>query len=449
MDWCELKMEKQWAELTPDEKREERFNRWLAPPGVSFASPEAEKAYKERVTRFVRAFQLREPDRVPCILPASNFAAYYAGTNLQTVMYDYDELKRAWLKFLNDFDMDTFMGPALVPPGKALEAVDYRLYKWPGHGLSSAVSSYQCVEAEWMKADEYDDLIKDPTNFWLRIYMPRVFGALEPFSRIPAFTTIEEIATMSFVPFGAPDVQAALNAMMEAGRESMKWIAVVGEVMGIALASGFPGIMGGLAKAPFDTLGDTLRGTQGIMLDMFQRPDKLQEALERITPLSIDSALASANSSNTPIIFMPLHKGADGFMSEKQYETFYWPTLKKVVMSLVDEGVMPILFAEGSYNRRLDIIKELPRAAVAWYFDQTDMVRAKEVLGDTACIIGNVPTSLITTGQPQVVKEHCRKLIEVCGKGGGYILAGGANIDEGNPDNMRAMMDAAKEYGVY
>jgi uroporphyrinogen-III decarboxylase len=86
---------------------------------------------------------------------------------------------------------------------------------------------------------------------------------------------------------------------------------------------------------------------------------------------------------------------------------------------------------------------------VVWYFDQTDMTRAKKVLGDTACLAGNVPTSLLMTGKPEEVKEHCRKLIEVCGQGGGYILAGGANIDFGNPDNLRAMMEAAKEYGVY
>ncbi len=445
-----MTMEKQWAELTPDEKREERFKRWLSPRGVTFSSPEAEKAYKERVTRLIRALKVQEPDRVPCILPASNFPAYYAGTDLRTVMYDYDELKRAWLKFLHEIgDQDTFFGPVMVPPGRALEAVDYKLYKWPGHGLAGNTTTYQCVEGEYMKADEYDDLIKDPSNFWLRIYLPRVFGAFEPLRNIPPFTTIEEIAIMSFVPYGLPDVQAAFEALLKAGRESLKWAAVVGEVSQEALELGFPGIMSGLAKAPFDTLGDTLRGTQGIMMDMFQRPAKLQEAMERITPLTIDSALSSIGPSSAPIIMMPLHKGADGFMSEKQYETFYWPTLKKVVMSLVNEGIVPILFAEGSYNRRLDIIKELPKASVAWYFDQTDMARAKEVLGGKACLIGNVPTSLIMTGTPQQVKEHCRKLIEVCGPGGGYVLAGGANIDEGNPDNLRAMMEAAKEYGVY
>jgi hypothetical protein len=445
------KMAKEWAELTPEEKREERFNRWLSPPGVTFSSPQAEKGYKERVTRFIKAFQLKEPDRVPCILPASNFAAYYAGTDLRTVMYDYDKLSEAWLKFFHDFidDLDTYIPPALVPPGKALEAVDYKLYKWPGHGISGDTTSYQCAEGEYMKADEYDTLINDPTNFWIRTYMPRIFGAFEAWRMIPAFTSFEEIAIQNFIPYGIPDVQASFQALLAAGTESMKWITAVGAVAGEAAAAGIPGIMSGFGKAPFDTLGDTLRGTQGIMLDMFQRPDKVHEAMARIAPLTIESAITAANSGAAPVVMMPLHKGADGFMSDKQYETFYWPTFKQVIMALVNEGIMVILFAEGSYNTRFDYIKELPKGATAWWFDQTDMARAKKELGDRVCVMGNVPTSLMMTGKPQEVKAHCRKLIEMCGKGGGYILTGGANIDKGPAENMRAMMAAAKEYGVY
>jgi uroporphyrinogen-III decarboxylase len=55
----------------------------------------------------------------------------------------------------------------------------------------------------------------------------------------------------------------------------------------------------------------------------------------------------------------------------------------------------------------------------------------------------------MVTGTPKEVKEYCRKLIEVCAPGGGFILTGGARVDQGNPDNLRAMMEAAKEYGRY
>jgi hypothetical protein len=89
-------MKKQWAELTPEEKRQKRFEQWLSPSKANFSSPEAERAYKERVTRLINVLQVKEPDRVPVNLPVSAFPAYYAGTTLHTVMYDYAELRRAW-----------------------------------------------------------------------------------------------------------------------------------------------------------------------------------------------------------------------------------------------------------------------------------------------------------------------------------------------------------------
>jgi len=77
------------------------------------------------------------------------------------------------------------------------------------------------------------------------------------------------------------------------------------------------------------------------------------------------------------------------------------------------------------------------------------MAEAKKVLGNTSCIVGNVPASLVMTGTAAQVKENCRRLIETCASGGGYILAGGASIDRGNVENLRAMMEAAYEYGTY
>jgi len=444
-----LKIDKEWSQLTPEERREERLRRWLSPPGVEFVGPEAEKAYRERVTRFIRAIKLEKPDRVPCVLPAAFFPAYYAGTTLQKVIYDYDELRRAWLKYLHEFDTDAFHAPGNVFPGEVLAGLDFRLYRWPGHGLSPDVSSYQFAEGEYMMADEYDSLIEDPSDFWTRVYLPRVFGALVPFREMSPATTVMEIPMTYLAPYTRPDVRAAFRTLLAAGEAMEKWQETVAEVSQAAISSGYPGLFSGFAKAPFDILGDTLRGTRGIMLDMYQRPDKLHEAMARITPLTIKSAVVMADASFVPTVMIPLHKGADSFMSVRQFETFYWPTLKEVVLALIDEGIVPVLFAEGSYNQRLEIVRDLPRATVIWYFDQTDMGRAKEVLGGTACLAGNVPTSLLYTATPEAVKEHCRRLIEVCGRGGGYILTGGAGVDDCPPDNLRAMMAAVKEYGVY
>jgi uroporphyrinogen-III decarboxylase len=442
-------MDKKWQELTPEEKREERFKRWLSASGVEFASPEAEKAYKERATRLGKAIRGEEPDRVPVQLPSGNFAAYYVGSTLQKVMYDYDELRRAWIKFIHDFDMDTYRGPGLVHAARVLEILDYKLYKWPGHGLSPDVKGYQFVEGEYMMADEYDALMKDPSDFSFRVLMPRMSGALEPLKKFAPFSSMLGRPTNMVPTFMRPDVQAAFQALIDAGKEMSKWREAVRACDREALAVGLPSIQGGGAAAPFDTIGDALRGTQGIMMDMYRQPEKLLEAMDFIADMNIERAIEGVNASGGITAWFALHKGDDTFMSPKQFETFYWPTLRKVIMALINEGIMVSLFAEGKYLKRLEVIKELPKGWSIWHFDQTDMATAKKVLGDTACIMGNIPTSLMCYGTPQEVKDYCRKLIEICAPGGGYILTGGASPTETNAENLRAVMDAAKEYGVY
>jgi len=445
-----MNTEKKWADMTWQERREERFKKWLSPANVKFSSPEAEKRYKERVTRFIKVVRLEEPDRVPVMLPAAFYPAYYAGGNLKKVMYDYDALKKSWMKFMKDFpDMDSFGAPALVFPGKAMDMIDYKLMKWPGHGLADDAQSYQYVEGEYMPPEEYDDFIRDPADYLMRYFLPRSVGAFAPLSRLGPITVFVGIPVWYINQFSDPDIKKAYQTLFAAAEESKKWMDVVTEVGQAALEAGFPSIWGGMNGAPYDMIGDMLRGTAGIMMDMFRRPEKLQKAMERLVPIVINESIMSADASGCPIIFMPLHKGTGGFMSNEQFKTFYWPTFKEVMLGLINQGLVPIPFAEGDYEPRLEIIKDMPRSAVVWYFERMDMAKAKRILGDTACIAGNVPVSVLCTGTPQEVKEHCRRLIEACGKGGGYILTGSAGMEKGDPENLRAMMDAAREYGTY
>ncbi len=436
--------------LSPENKREQRFQKWLSAPGIQFASPDAEKGYQARLTRIIRSIQMRLPDRVPCVLPAGQFPTSYAGITLRTAMYDYEEMKRAWRKYLYDFDGDTCITPGVsVPSGRVSEITGTKISVWPGHGLPADAPMAQFVEGEYMKADEYDALLSDPADYFMRVYLPRTFEAFAPFRKLLPFKHAYGMPASFLGACTLPEVQAAFQAIIDAGKELGKHRAAVMELMKEAQGAGFPSFMGGFAHAPFDLLGDTLRGTHGIMMDIFRQPAKLLEALEVVTPWIVDCAISGANLSGNPMIFMPLHKGADAFMSEAQFEKFYWPGLKKVILALVDEGCVPLLFAEGGYDKRLEAVKDLPRASVVWWFDRTDMRRAKKILGGENCLSGNVPTSLLCTGTPEEVKAYCRELIEICKEGGGYILNGGASVHDTTAANLRAMSDAAKEFGVY
>jgi uroporphyrinogen-III decarboxylase len=248
---------------------------------------------------------------------------------------------------------------------------------------------------------------------------------------------------------GMPDVQEALKKLMEAGRQSFEWSGKIAGLDKEMQEAGHVQFVGGISKAPYDVLADTLRGTQEMMADIYRRPETVLKAIERLTPLMIKYGLSGPAVSGNPVVFMPLHKGADGWMSDEQFRNFYWPSLKAVIIALIEEGCVPFLFAEGGFNSRLEYLNELPKGHCIWLFDTTDMAKAKEIVGGTTCIAGNVPISKMITGTPDQVKEICKKLIDTAGKGGGYIMGMGCSADEGRADTMHAMIDFTREYGVY
>jgi uroporphyrinogen-III decarboxylase len=441
-----------WSSLTPDEKFEARFKVWLSTDNKQFASEKAEQDFVARAMRYYKIIKLQQPDRVPCVLNTGGFIAKHAGLQVGDFFYDYEKTSAAFKKYYEDFDLDYQVSGNFFP-GAALDALGYNLYSWPG-GRLAMDRQFQYNEKEYMTADEYDALISDPEAFLLRTYMPRICGALQGLNLLPSFLGSTELPTMIFTiaPFGAPPLKEALKAISETAERTLRFLEASGKISGRALSEmGLPGTIGGSTKAPFDYIGDTMRGTRGIMLDMYRQPGKVIEACNRLIPHAVSMAVNGADASGTPIALLPLHKGADGFMSNKDFERFYWPSLKAVLLGIIEQGIVPHLFVEGAYNQRLDIIADsgLPAGKTIWMFDRTDMAAAKEKIGKWGCIGGNVPASLFKAGTPQQMEEAVKKLIDTAGPGGGYFLAPGSIIDDAETANVHAYLKTAKKYGMY
>ncbi len=440
-------MEKKWSEFTPEEKREARFKRWLSPENTDFVSPEAERLYKERVSRFIDAVNLKEPDRVPVLQSGGCVPARYAGYTIKEVMYDPEKLVKAWTKYMEDFELDSLPFPN-VRCGEMWDLLEPKMYKYAGHGLPDNCSP-QFVEHEFLKGDEWESFLENPSDFHIRTFLPRSYRAAEPLKNLPHVQSIGAFGS-GFSAFDDPEIQSAFNIFGKAGKLEKEWRSLIAGVERKGREMGIPPFYvlsrGGV---PMDTIGAALRGTVGTINDMFRQPEKLIEYIENEMPNGIKAAVDIADITGVPIVYMPLHRGADSFMNEKQFLKFYWPYLKRVVEGCAEEGVIPVLFAEGAYNSRLEIVKDLPPGRAIWHFDQTDIKRAKDILGDKTCIMGNVPISLMVTGTPDEVKDYCKKLVETVGRNGGYIMAPGASSDDVKPENLQAMLEAAKEYGVY
>ena len=440
-----------WKQLTPDQRFAARMDAWQDAP-FEFASPDVAAIYRERVQLFRDAIALKKPARVPIAPWIGLFPMRYAGFTGHDAYYDYDKLGQAWDKYHIDFQPDALAMTLAMVPGKLFEILDYKMYEWPGHGTEED-TSYQYKEREWMHDDEYDLLLQDPSNYWQRYYLPRVFGAMEPWSMLSPFTDYCEMpfAAPMFVPFALPPVKEMLNKMMAAGDAAMEWLQAFIAIDGKQITTlGIPSMAGSATKAPYDILGDTMRGTRGVMLDKFRRPDMVKAAMERIVPLAIDYAVRSADVNKHPLVFIPIHKGADGFLSDADYREFYWPSFKAVLLGLINEGLVPLVFAEGGYNERLEAIAdpEIPEGRMIWMFDDTDMARAKKLVGARQCIGGNVPGSMLAMGTPEQVDAYVKDLLGKTATDGGFLLGTGIVLDEADPACFKAFVDAGRKYGA-
>ena len=97
-----------------------------------------------------------------------------------------------------------------------------------------------------------------------------------------------------------------------------------------------------------------MRGTRGLMLDKFRQPENVKAAMERLVPQAIDWAVRSNNMTGNPIVFIPIHKGADGFMSDADFKELYWPTFKAVLLGLIEAG-------PGAVGVRRGLLQRAPR----------------------------------------------------------------------------------------
>lgn len=405
---------------------------------------------EERRKRVNDAIELRVPDRVPVFCPLGYFPARYVGIPFSAAYYDFDAWYDAYKRTLPDFPADE-VGAQGFTPGKALEILDSKLIRWPGHGLAPHLS-HQSIEIDSMQAHELDMYIDDASDFLLRLHLSRVSEHLSGLSKMPPLWVMgqgpsPERSVASVL--AEPEVASAIRVLQKAGRELRKWRPKQAKFQKLIYDMGYGSNFGGAILPPYDVVSHSLRGMTGTMLDMYRQPDKLIELCEHILKISLKRMPFTPDNQGRVRVFMTNTRGSDDFLSKKQFDTFYWPTFKKLVLALVERGYTPSIFFEGNFTSRLEYLLEFPKGKVRARFDDTDIFRAKDILKGHMCIDGNVPSSLLQIGTPEEVKAYCKKLIDYVGKDGGYILSARSSLDEVNPVNLKTMIDFTREYGAY
>jgi len=381
--------------------------------------------FDARLGRYQAAIALEPTDRMPIAAGTNYFAEVYSGNNKQITIYDPERWLEAEAAFIRDFpEIDVLRNNRIYGP--LFDAVGCRTYKLPGRDLPPT-TQFQFMEQEYMMADEYDILIKDPMDFMLNYFLPRILGELSD--------------------RGSKRWHIAL---LKGGMAHMQMVEVMKKrSIHLQTQYGMPQPMTGAFVAPFDLLGDVLRGFRGIVGDMYRQPDRLLEACDVLVHEIANFALATADPLRRYPVFVPTHKPM--FLSPEQFETFYWPSFKKTIEILLEAGYKVRAYLEGDWSAHWHHMLELPKGSVVCDIDnEGDIFKALEDIGYHQCVAGGIPDSMFILGTQKEIRDRVKLLCEAAGRDKSLLINGGCNIPyDTKPQNYRAMIDAVLEFGTY
>ncbi len=409
----------------------------------------AEQLYEEREKRSRDAIQMKVPDRIPLVTHPETHK--FTGIPNSAAYYDPIVFKRAMRDITLELEPD-MCNMGLPISGEAMTILGVTNRLWPGGPLPPDYD-YQFIESEFMKENEYDMILNDTSDFMVRRMLPRMYKNLSSLYDLPPlggmFQGFEGMVTL----FAEPKFIEVGKTLAKAAVEMKKFRDDIGDSYEEMAVLGYPSFAhvggNGVGGAPFDVVSSFLRGMKGSMMDMFRHPDELLKLCDMIMDKRIAEATPAdpKKRGNPKRVGMPLWRGDKSFMSQKAFEKFYWPGLKRALQADIDLGYVPVPFYEAEFGERLERLLELPKGKVLASIEYVDAVKAKDILKGHTCLFVRIPLSSKLWSMNEV--EQCTKdLIDKCGKGGGLIL------DVRLPDSAtRAeaakLLQTIKEYGRY
>lgn len=202
-------------------------------------------------------------------------------------------------------------------------------------------------------------------------------------------------------------------------------------------------------QGPMDLSGQ-IRGLNEFMLDIGygEEPELIHALLDYSRRVATRYAFALIEcGGHSTSIGEPL--GGPELLSPRHYKQYPWRHEKAMVDELKAAG---IILHNHICGNTIPIIDDFiaTGAQVLEIDHKTDMRVAKDHARGKTTLLGNIDTSILTYGTPQDVEDACRAAIDILGPDYGFILGPGCAMGPETPDdNIHALVESAKKYGVY
>lgn len=361
--------------------------------------------FEDRKARIVKAIALEKPDRTPVVLEMAAFGARATGMPVSEFSTSYLKSAEAMIetceKVGNADGIDyAWMGV------QNLSVAWLSKVKYPGKELP-VNSLWQVVEEELMTREDYDKIVEEGWPNWM----------------------------MSFV---TEKIDPELFAKLGVNGQSIPKIYDMWREKGI-----YP--LGGnyVVTIPFEMLCGA-RSFSKFIRDLYKMPDQVEATFNAMMPFMTSMMIQNSKQAGYDCMWVGGWRSASAMLAQPLWDRFVYPYFERIINEVVEAGITPLLHFDSNWERDLGRFKGFPKGKAILSLDgMTDIFKAKEILGDTMCIMGDVPASLLTLGTPDDVYNYSRKLIQEIGPEG-FILHPGCDIPiDAKLENVQAMVAAA------
>ncbi len=382
------------------------------------------RKYRRDLCRDAVAF--KKPDRTPHMSFYITWPIMDAGYKLSEALHDWNIMEDVMVQHQEKYNFDVIQCLGTRNPCKISESLGSQRYNINDEtGILSVQDSAPFSHADLKR------IADDPVRAQWEIMLPHKFPMFRP--------------GITAEPFN--------NALREQ-REFFSYTGRINKRMveeyGVPTANdGSLGFFSPGAEALFGFM----RGIKGFAYDMRKDPGLVKAVCDVLDQTSCDPCLKLVENApdgpneNTCFDFMLLSL-AHTIMSNKQFEYFLWPKMKKLLDTLVAKGKTCRVYFHGPLDRFYEYFQDYPKGSLVFMVEANDLWDVRKHLPNVA-LCGGLTALMMGTATPDECVAHTKKLIDELGSDGGLILSlntMGSFPSDTKAENLRAVSEFIRTY---
>jgi len=374
----------------------------------------------KRCQLFRDTIAFKKPERIPYLSNQWTWKFLDAGYTVGEATRDYSKLEKSLDHFLSTYKVDVLIDVGVRNPFRITDALGGSTY------VDDESFELNVDDGAVFSQEDYDLILED------------YFKALWEKALFNKYPNAKKMSAKEFA--NASKEFADLLAIKS------KLLIKAKDKYGVFIHSAW-------SFVAYEFLFNWFRGIKGIAHDIRRDPGKVKAVIAKLDSIYLDPYIELVRKmprgidKTMPFDIMTFWLGHT-IISSKQFEQFYWPSMKKLFDLAIETDKQMFVFSEGDWLRFAEFLTDYPKGHFAMQVELDNIYDLRKA-APNICLSGGLDVDVLGLGTPQESIDMARRVIDDLGQDGGLILSENKMCSYANDtksENLKAVTDFISEY---